>query len=68
MKVLCYTLLFIHASYTEAQVNSTPRLSGQKPEIKVKTKVKPARTIADTAEEYWVANECRYPPKVNKIY
>ena len=65
-----YEILLLAAilNLSKAQVDgNSPFDSGGRnllPKLIKKPSVKPARTVADTAEEYWIENQCKYPPKV----
>ena len=66
MKLLIIFLITIFSQINAQHQNIPPapiplrRNPFPKPNIALK----PARTIADTAQEFWIENECIYPPKV----
>ena len=69
--LICVGLFLGHVVIIKAQLS--PENSellfphGRRPLPKPPVK-KPSRSIADTAEEYWIANQCIYPPKVRQIF
>ena len=62
---LFVTLILINLNSAASQADLPSDSFEERQEFKLEVKVKPTRTIADTAEEYWIANDCIYPPKVN---
>ena len=69
MKTITVNFLFnicLFISLIEAQVGISPNLikPRSRSPFPKKPGVKPARSVADTAEEYWIDNACKYPPKV----
>ena len=68
VKILLFAGVF--ATIVGAQLAGNPNMMFPKgrsplPKILKKAGVKPSRTVADTAEEYWIENHCKYPPKVS---